>query len=170
MEDTIGWILVFALPITVGALAIYFVRRSMRKAVEAAAERAAKIDQYRQKLQPKRSGFESASVIKRHAATNTPPPKSSFTSSTSPTAPASSNDDWLTPALILATMNSHSGSVSAKVDDTGSVTFKEEKVSSGASWSSSSDDDSPSKSSSWSSSSSDWSSSSSDIGSSSSWD
>lgn len=165
MEDTIGWILVFALPITVGALAIYFVRRSMRKAVEAAAERAAKIDQYRQKLQPKRSGFESASVIKRHAATNTPPPKSLFTSSTSPTAPASSNDDWLTPALILATMNSHSGLVSAKVDDdTGSVTFKEEKVSSGASWSSSSDDDdSPSKSSSWSSSSS-------DIGSSSSWD
>lgn len=60
----------------------------------------------------------------------------------------SGNDvDWLTPALIFATMNSHSGRVSAKVDDEiGSVTFKEEpkqkeESSYSSSYSSNNDDD-----------------------------
>ena len=83
----------------------------------------------------------------------------------------SNNDtDWLTPALIFATMNSSSGRVSAKVDDdTGSVTFREEpkqESSYSSSYSSSNDDDDrkSSYSSSYSSSSSDdsYSSSSSD--------
>jgi hypothetical protein len=173
-EDIIGWALVFGLPILVGAVAIYFVRKSVRKAAEATAKRAAAIEKLREGRRHL-GGFEVSKFINNKS--NIKPPSTSrhstsTTSSSATPAPTSTIGDDLMTALILnQVLSSTTGAVAATVD----------RDSSGAiesySWStpsSSSDDDTPRKSSSWSSSSdssSSWdSSSSSDIGSSSSWD
>lgn len=167
-EDIIGWALVFGLPILVGAVVIYFVRRSVRKAAEAAAKRAAAIDQLRQSRVQMYKKFESEDKDREALRKHPNYGHSRFDPKNPDTLrPDTIADNFMTAMILNQALSSSSGTVHATVDRDYSGAIKS------FSMSSPSDDDTPSKTSSWSSSSpsssSDWSSDSSSS-SSSSWD
>ena len=155
-ENIMGWLLILALPVVAvfAVVKLNTARKQKRAREQARREETLAILKREREASRMRTGM--------YAAKNTPPRARSSAQPVASTTTTDNSIDWVTPALIMATMNSNSGAVSARADEsTNSVTFTEEKVSPpNSSWSSYND----------SSSSSSWSSSSSDSSSSSSWD
>jgi hypothetical protein len=147
-EDIMGWLLIFVLPVVAvfTIVKLNTARKQKRAREQARREETLAILKQEREASRMRTGM--------YAAKNTPP-RARSTSQPVASTTTDSSIDWVTPALIMATMNSNSGAVSARADESAnSVTFTEEKVSQpNSSWSSYND-----------------SSSSSDSGSSSSWD
>jgi len=164
-DDTILLLIITAI-LAIATLVMYFgIKRSMRKAEEARLKRERALEQLKAEREASWKRMAGQTYYKSTpTATKADSKTSSSKTYYAPQSSSSTDSDDLITAIILnQALNSNSGVVSARVDYTDSYTRVEV-------------DDSPSKSSSWSSSSdigssSSWdSSSSSDSGSSSSWD